>query len=153
MAESLGLGAALWSPLGGGLLSGKYRSSSDGRLTDWNRLVHTEDEPVKAATVDAVLEVADQTGVPAAQVALAWLLERARQSTTALVPVIGPRTVEQVESYIASLDVRLDEQQYLRLDQVSRVPMGAPFDQLAAQATVPLGGDAAVFAPPRIPRG
>lgn len=153
MAESLGLGAALWSPLGGGLLSGKYRSSSDGRLTDWNRLVHTEDEPVKAATVDTVLAVADEIGVPAAQVAVAWLLERGRQSTTALVPVIGPRTVEQVDSYIASLDVRMDEGQYSRLDQVSRIPMGAPFEQLAAQVAVPLGGDATVFAPQRIPRG
>ena len=78
MAESLGLGAAVWSPLGGGLLSGKYRSSSDGRLTDWKRLVHTEDEPAKAATVDAVLAVAGEIGVPAAQVAVAWLLERAQ---------------------------------------------------------------------------
>src|SRR3954469_600988 len=129
MAESLGLGAALWSPLGGGLLSGKYRSGSDGRLTDWKRLVHTEDEPAKAATVDAVLAVADELGVPAAQVAVAWLLERGVRSTTALVPVIGPRTVEQTDSYITSLGVRLDDEQYLRLDQVSRVPMGAPFDQ------------------------
>ena len=153
MAESLGLGAALWSPLGGGLLSGKYRSSSDGRLTDWNRLVHTEDEPVKAATVDAVLEVADEIGVPAAQVAVAWLLERAKQSTTALVPVIGPRTVDQIDSYIAAAEVRLDHEQYLRLDQVSGIPMGAPFEQLASQATAPLGGDAAVFAPARFPRG
>src|SRR5881628_973136 len=48
MAEALGVGAALWSPLGGGLLTGKYRSSSAGRLTEWNRLVHAEDEPVKA---------------------------------------------------------------------------------------------------------
>jgi aryl-alcohol dehydrogenase-like predicted oxidoreductase len=152
MAESLGLGAALWSPLGGGLLSGKYRSSSDGRLTDWNRLVHTEDEPAKAATVDAVLAVADEIGVPAAQVAVAWLLERARQSTTALVPVIGPRTVEQIDSYVASLDVRLDEEQYLRLDEASRIQMGAPYEQLASQATAPLGGDAAILAPARIPR-
>ncbi len=66
--------------------------------------MHTEDEPAKAATVDAVLEVADEIGVPAAQVAVAWLLERARRSTTALVPVIGPRTVEQIDSYLASLD-------------------------------------------------
>ncbi|WP_123027898.1 aldo/keto reductase [Mycolicibacterium stellerae] len=153
MAESLGLGAALWSPLGGGLLSGKYRSGSKGRLTDWKRLVHTEDEPTKAATVDAVLAVADEIGVPAAQVAVAWLLERAARSTTALVPVIGPRTVEQTDSYLAALDVRLDDKQYLRLDQISRVPMGAPFDQLASEALIPLGGDAAVLAPARIPRG
>ena len=41
MAEALGLGAALWSPLGGGLLTGKYRTSDEGRLTDWKRLIHT----------------------------------------------------------------------------------------------------------------
>jgi hypothetical protein len=84
---------------------------------------------------------------------VAWLLERARRSTTALVPVIGPRTVEQTDSYIASLDVRMDDEQYSRLDQVSRIAMGAPYEQLASQATAPLGGDAAVFTPARIPRG
>ena len=152
MAESMGLGAAVWSPLGGGLLSGKYRSSSSGRLTDWKRLVHTEDEPAKAATVDAVLAVAGEVGVPAAQVAVAWLLERARRSTTAVVPVIGPRTVEQTDSYIASLEVRLDDEQYSRLDQVSGISMGAPYEQLASQATAPVGGDAEVFAPSRVPR-
>jgi aryl-alcohol dehydrogenase-like predicted oxidoreductase len=40
MAEALGLGVALWSPLGGGLLTGKYRESDAGRLTDWIRLIH-----------------------------------------------------------------------------------------------------------------
>lgn len=64
------------------------------------------------ARADTLLAVADEIGLPAAQVAVAWLLERGRQSTTALVPVIGPRTVEQVDSYIASLDVRIDEEQY-----------------------------------------
>jgi aryl-alcohol dehydrogenase-like predicted oxidoreductase len=153
MAESLGLGAALWSPLGGGLLSGKYRSSSHGRLTDWNRLVHREDEPAKVATVDAVLEVAGEIGVPAAQVAVAWLLERARRSATALVPVIGPRTVDQVDSYLASLNVGLDDEHYRRLDEASRIRMGAPYDQLASQPTAALGGDATVFVPADIPRG
>jgi aryl-alcohol dehydrogenase-like predicted oxidoreductase len=152
MAESLGLGAALWSPLGGGLLSGKYRASSEGRLTDWNRLLHSEEEPVKRATVDVVLEVAGEIGVPAAQVAVAWLLERARKSSTGVVPIIGPRTVAQVESYLASLDVRLSDEQYRRLDHVSRIEMGAPYEQLASQATAPLGGDADVLAPAQIPR-
>src|SRR4051794_13507715 len=51
MAEGLGIGAALWSPLGGGLLSGKYRRGEEGRMTAWNRLVHTEDGGRKSATV------------------------------------------------------------------------------------------------------
>jgi aryl-alcohol dehydrogenase-like predicted oxidoreductase len=152
MAEAMGLGAALWSPLGGGLLSGKYRTGTAGRLTDWNRLVHTEDEPVKTATVDAVLQVADELGVPPAQVAVAWLLERGRRSSTALVPIIGPRTVEQTVSYLASLDVKLDDGQYRRLDEVSRIDLGQPHKQLAAQATATLGGDASGFNPPRVPR-
>src|SRR6201988_449142 len=88
MAEAMGLGAALWSPLGGGVLSGKYRSGTAGRLTDWGRLGHTEEKPVKAATVDAVLEIAGEIAVPAAQVAVGWLLERARRSSTGVVPVI-----------------------------------------------------------------
>ncbi|GFG53156.1 oxidoreductase [Mycolicibacterium agri] len=153
MAESLGLGAALWSPLGGGLLTGKYRTGSKGRLTEWNRVVHTEtDDPVKAATVDAVLAVASEIGVPAAQVAVAWILERARRSTTGVVPIIGPRTVEQLDSYLAALDVRLDDSHYQRLDEVSRIRLGAPFEQLARDVTLPIGGDTEVFAPAQIPR-
>jgi len=152
MAEAIGLGVALWSPLGGGVLSGKYRSSTVGRLTEWDRLVHTEDEPVKVATVDAVIEVADQIGVSAAQVAVAWLLERRRRSLTALVPIIGPRTVEQAESYLASLDLELDDDHYRRLDEVSRVDPGQPHNQIATRATVAMGGEASGFIPPRVPR-
>src|SRR6476619_5463147 len=152
MAEAIGLGVALWSPLGGGVLSGKYRSSTVGRLTEWDRLVHTEDEPVKAATVDAVIEVADQIGVPAAQGAVACLLERGRRSLTALVLIIGQRTVEQAESYLASLDLKLDDDHYRRLDEVSRIDPGQPHNQIAARATVAMGGEASGFTPPRLPR-
>ncbi|MGY4654580.1 aldo/keto reductase [Mycobacterium sp. URHB0021] len=151
MAEAMGLGAALWSPLGGGLLSGKYRSGTAGRLTDWNRLVHIEDEQAKTATVDAVIETADALGVPAAQVAVAWLLERGRRSSTGVVPIVGPRTAAQTESYLAALDVRLDDRQYRHLDEVSRIDFGQPHAALAAQPTATLGGDASGFSPPRIP--
>ena len=140
MAESLGVGAALWSPLGGGLLTGKYRGGGDGRLTEWNRLVHTEDGPTKAATVDAVIEAADGLGVPAAQVAVAWLLERSRRSPTGVVPIIGPRTVEQLDSYLAALEVDLGADVFERLDEVSRIPLGQPHEQNATQGAVTRGG-------------
>ncbi|MEV7977649.1 hypothetical protein [Streptomyces sp. NPDC086519] len=52
MAESLGLGAALWSPLGGGLLTGKYRSSAGGRPSDLGMVIHTESTGQKTAVVD-----------------------------------------------------------------------------------------------------
>src|SRR5882762_6942288 len=140
MAETLGLGAALWSPLGGGLLTGKYRTGGDGRLTGWNRLVHTEDDSTKAATVDAVLAAAGQLGVPAGQVAVAWLLKRARRSTTGVVPIIGPRTVEQLDSYLASLDVDLGADIYDRIDEASRIDLGQPHNQNAKTRVATLGG-------------
>jgi hypothetical protein len=46
----------------------------------------------------------------------------------------------------------MDEERYQRLDQAGRISMGAPYEQLSSQATAPVGGDAAVFAPARIPR-
>lgn len=145
MAEALGIGAALWSPLGGGLLTGKYRSGSDGRLTAWNRLVHTEDDTTKTATVDAVLAAAEQLGVPAAQVAVAWLLERARRSPTGIVPIVGPRTVEQLDSYVAALDVDLGADTYDRIDEVSRIDLGQPHNQNAKTRVATLGGDLSGF--------
>jgi len=145
MAESLGLGAALWSPLGGGLLTGKYRTGSDGRLTALNRLVHTEDDSTKAATVEAVLAAAEQLGVPAAQVAVAWLLERARRSTTGVAPIIGPRTVEQLDSYLASLDIGLGADIYDRIDEASRIDLGQPHNQNAETRVVTLGGELSGF--------
>ncbi|MFJ2645622.1 aldo/keto reductase [Streptomyces sp. NPDC087420] len=106
MAEAHGLGGALWSPLGGGLLTGKYRTSAEGRPTDWGRIVHTEDSRQKTAVVDAVLTVAKEAGVRPAQVAVAWVRERAERSVTPLVPVIGPRSLARLEDYLGALDVR-----------------------------------------------
>ncbi|MCT7661858.1 aldo/keto reductase [Mycobacterium deserti] len=151
MAEALGLGAALWSPLGGGLLTGKYRLSDGGRLTDWNRLIHTETDGSKAATVDTVLEIAEQLGVPAAQVAVAWLLERARRAPTGLVPIIGPRTVQQLDDYLAALDVDIEPAVYHRLDDVSRVELGQPHDKLIQEGAEALGGDLGHFRLPAVP--
>jgi aryl-alcohol dehydrogenase-like predicted oxidoreductase len=101
--------------------------------------------------VDALLAVAADLTVPPAQVAVAWLLRRAATAATALVPVIGPRTVSQLDDYLGALDVRLDEEQYQRLDQVSRVPLGRPHDLVATQVPALLGGPDMAFRPPFVP--
>ena len=142
MAEALGLGGALWSPLAGGLLTGKYRTSDAGRLTELKRLVHTEDDDRKTATVDTVLAVAGELAVPAAQVALAWLLARNRRSATTLVPVTGPRNLAQLDDYLAALDVHLDDDQYRRLDEASQIPLGQPHDLNNSRRAPLLGGSA-----------
>ncbi|WP_356948703.1 aldo/keto reductase [Streptomyces chengbuensis] len=105
MAEALGLGAALWPPLGGGLLTGKYRRGTDGRLSDLRTLVHTESSDQKTAVVDTVLAVAEETGASPAQVSVARLRERAARATTSYVPIIGPRNTAQLEDYLGALEV------------------------------------------------
>jgi aryl-alcohol dehydrogenase-like predicted oxidoreductase len=151
MAEALGLGVTLWSPLGGGLLTGKYRHSDAGRLTDWDRLIHTEDSDQKTRIVDEVLAVADEIGVPPAQVAMAWLRDLDARSTTSVISVIGPRSVAQLEDYLAALDVTLTREQADRLDAVSAPTLGVPHGVIASVRDAVLGGDASQFTPSAIP--
>jgi aryl-alcohol dehydrogenase-like predicted oxidoreductase len=127
-ADALGLGVALWSPLAGGLLTGKYRVSKEGRLTDWKAVVHTEDTDQKTAVVDALLRMSEQAGVSPSQVAMAWLRARAERAATAHIPIIGPRDLAQLEDYLAALDVQLSAAQIEELDQVSSVRLGVPFE-------------------------
>jgi aryl-alcohol dehydrogenase-like predicted oxidoreductase len=143
MAERFGLGAALYSPLGGGLLTGKYRHSDEGRLSTLKSIIQREDSDQKTAVVDALLDISTATGEQPAEIAIAYLLERSRRSRTALVPVIGPRSTSQLTSYLHALEVHLDDQQYQRLAGVSAPTLGIPHD--GAQATHPalLGGDTA----------
>jgi aryl-alcohol dehydrogenase-like predicted oxidoreductase len=146
MAEALGLGVAAWSPLGGGLLTGKYRTGTGGRLTEWQgTLLHSEDDARKVATVDAVIAASEDLGVPAAQVAVAWLLERARRSVTGIVPIIGPRTPEQTDSYLAALEVEVSDDWYRKLDEASRIDLGQPANGVAEILPATLGGDGGTF--------
>jgi aryl-alcohol dehydrogenase-like predicted oxidoreductase len=151
MAESLGLGAALWSPLAGGLLTGKYRGSDAGRLSAWGRLVHTETTAQKTATVDAVLEIAAELGTAPAQVAIAWLRERAARAATTLVTIIGPRDTRQLGDYLGALDVELTDEHFTRLSEVSAVARGMPHDIIAERQDTLLGGDASQVIRPAVP--
>ncbi|MGA1813972.1 aldo/keto reductase [Frondihabitans sp. 4ASC-45] len=127
MAEALGLGVNLWSPLAGGLLTGKYRDGAEGRKTDPSRWV-ADTSAQTTAVIDTVLQVAAETGASAAQVSMAWLRERGNRSVTAVVPIIGPRTMAQLEDYLGALDVELTRDQYQRLDDVS-----APGGEISAE--------------------
>jgi aryl-alcohol dehydrogenase-like predicted oxidoreductase len=151
MAESLGLGAALWSPLGGGLLTGKYRRSDEGRLTDLKAVIHTESTEQKTAVIDTVLAVAEETGATPAQVSVAWLRERAAQASTSFVPIIGPRSLTQLDDYLGALDVRLAPEQFTRLSDVSTIPLGVPHEATAGARDAVQGGDASLITQPAVP--
>jgi aryl-alcohol dehydrogenase-like predicted oxidoreductase len=145
MAEALDLGVALYSPLGGGLLTGKYRHSDEGRLTSLGAVIHREDTDQKAAVVDAVLDIAGQVGKPPAQVAVAWELERSRRAAATVVPIIGPRTAAQLDDYLRGAELDLDEEHYRRLTDVSAPHLGAPHDDAERSADAVRGGVAERF--------
>ncbi|WP_285597191.1 aldo/keto reductase [Kineosporia sp. NBRC 101731] len=129
------LGILVWSPLAGGLLSGKYRrdvTAPEGsrHLGDWNEPpVH--DETKLYDIVDALVETGETHGVSAAQVALAWLL--GRPGVTSL--VIGARTETQLTDNLAAADLVLTDEERTRLDTVSQTPLRYPYWHQAATAS------------------
>ena len=147
MVQAHGLGALLYSPLAGGLLTGKYRQGEQGRLSARGDAV--EGTTQRTAVVDAVLEIADETGTSAVQVSLAWLRRRAALASTALIPIVGPRSLSHLEAYLRSLDLELDEQHYDRLDEISAVRLGAPHEDVAGALSHGFDGDRSLLdAPP-----
>ncbi|MFE7036357.1 aldo/keto reductase [Streptomyces sp. NPDC057621] len=151
MAEALGLAVNLWSPLSGGLLTGKYRNGGEGRATDPSRFVTAESTRQRTAVIDAVLAVAEETGASAAQVSMAWLRERGTRSAATLVPIVGPRTLTQLDDYLGALEVTLTDEQYTRLGEVSAVEPGVPHGINGMIRENLLGGDASRFTGPLTP--
>ncbi len=141
MAEALGLGATLWSPLGGGFLTGKYREGKDNsRLTKLGMLVHTEKSARETALLDAVLAVAAEAGATPTHVAIAWLRHKAARSSTSLIPILGPRTRAQLDGTLGGLTLALTPEQAAKLDAVSAVPLGVPYEQQAGSMPKLAGG-------------
>jgi aryl-alcohol dehydrogenase-like predicted oxidoreductase len=150
MAEALGLAVNLWSPLAGGLLTGKYRNGGEGRATDPSRFVVPETGQ-KTAVIDEVLTIADETGAKAAQVSMAWLRGRGERSAATIIPIVGPRTLAQLDDYLGALDVTLTDEQYTRLDEVSAIDLGMPHWINGLIRENVLGGDAGRFVGPVTP--
>jgi aryl-alcohol dehydrogenase-like predicted oxidoreductase len=144
-AEALGLGVMLYSPLGGGLLTGKYRANEQGRLSGPVAIGQQEDTPQKVAAVDTLLDVAARTGEKPARVAMAWLRHAGRRWATAILPVIGPRTPAQLDDYLAALDLELDPAHLTALDAVSEPAPAYPQSALRTYADPVLGGAADRF--------
>ena len=130
-----GVGILVWSPLAGGLLSGKYRRDQDmpegsRHLTDWNE-PPIRDEDKLYDIVEVIVEIAEARGVSAAQVSLAWLLGRPGVSSI----VVGARTEEQLADNLAAADVELSDDERARLDEVSAPPLLYPFWHQAKSAS------------------
>jgi aryl-alcohol dehydrogenase-like predicted oxidoreductase len=134
-----GLGTLVWSPLAQGLLAGRYRR--DRRPEGVSRhLQDSHEPPVYDAealwrTVDVLVCIADARGVPAAPVALAWLL--ARPGITSL--VVGARTEEQLAENLTAATLELTAAEHDALERVSRQPLPYPYWHQRAEAADRLG--------------
>ena len=126
-AVDQGLGVLVWSPLAGGLLSGKYRrdqqpDSGSRQLTDWNEPPVYDQERLYD-TAEVLIGIGAEHGVSAAQVALAYLLRK--PAVTSL--VIGARTSEQLADNLAAASLTLSDAQMERLDKVSAPTLLYPY--------------------------
>lgn len=128
-----GVGVIPWSPLRGGWLSGKYRRGMTGpipgtRVDDatkqgWSESWNTYDNEHTWSVLDVLFAIVEESGKHPAQIALNWLLQR--PGVTA--PIIGARTMEQLEINLGSSGWLLSVEQMSRLEQVTEVPLPYPY--------------------------
>jgi aryl-alcohol dehydrogenase-like predicted oxidoreductase len=129
VADAFGLSVLAWAPLGGGVLTGKYtrdpsKTPDDSKRAADNQSRLTETNLAIAREVDSV---ADELGTTSARVALAWVRQRAAR----IIPVVGIRTLDQLEDILRSLQVQLPRDQWSRLDKVSQLELGFPYSLLS----------------------
>lgn len=131
MAHAYGLATMIWSPLGGGTLSGKYRDSKvKGRVTEGGGPVRQIPEQRREAILSALDDVAAATGATQAQVAIAWVCAQ-EPPEMSYIPVLGARTVSQLDENLAALDLRLESDQLALLDNASAIDPGFPNELMA----------------------
>lgn len=124
-AQALGLGIVAWSPLGGGVLTGKYRKGETGRAEGLGgNVFQPENSAQRTATIDTVIAIAAECGVSPGEVAISWVASKGN------LPIIGPRTLSQLESNLAAIELQLDTQQIARLDEVSVLPPIFPYSMI-----------------------
>ncbi|CAM3761629.1 oxidoreductase [Isoptericola cucumis] len=125
-ASTLGLGLLAWSPLGRGVLTGKYRRSlpADSRAASPHLAAFVDPylDDVSSAVVEAVATAAEGLGRAPLEVALAWLLAR----DTLACAVVGARTPAQLRTSLAAVDLALPAEVHAALDDVSAPEVGYP---------------------------
>ncbi|MBV9883662.1 MAG: aldo/keto reductase, partial [Sphingomonadaceae bacterium] len=133
MMASEGVGLMVWSPLAGGLLSGKY--GRDDEKGDGGRRANFDFPPVDKNRaydiVDAMKKIADAKGCTVAQVALAWLLHQPAVTSV----IIGAKRLDQLNDNLGAVDVALDADDLAALDAVSKLPPEYPGWMTERQAT------------------
>jgi aryl-alcohol dehydrogenase-like predicted oxidoreductase len=112
-----GLGLITWSPLAGGLLGGALQKHKNGRRSDEENLKKLE---AKRNQLEQYETLCKKIGHPPAEVALAWLLH----NPIVTAPIVGPRTLEQLESAVRAASIQLDKEVLIKLDEIFPGPGG-----------------------------
>jgi aryl-alcohol dehydrogenase-like predicted oxidoreductase len=143
MAEALGLGVAFWSPLAGGLLTGKYRNPAameTSRKKEWNGfLVKDEAGARETAILDTLQKIAKERGTKVGHVALAWIRQKHDHQTLSTVTILGAKNVAQLNDNIDSLSLNLTDPELTELNEVSRISLGSPYEVIAGSQQTILG--------------
>lgn len=149
LAQEMGLGVLPWSPLAGGVLSGKY-TRRDLAAARQPITASTDRKSINLASgrlnersleiAVTLKEVADQMGKTAAQVALAWTL----QNPAVTSPIIGARTFAQLEDNLGALEVVFDEEHLQHLDEVSKLELCFPYTLINTPTAAAMFGNVRV---------
>lgn len=127
MAKEFGLTVTAWSPLAGGILTGKYvdgKPHEGGRMSVPAMSAFRKDKADEDRIVGAVISLAKKKGASPAQIALAWL----RYASVPTIPIIGAKKMSQLEDNLASSEVELDKEELKLLNEASAIKLGFPQD-------------------------
>ena len=148
MANALDIGVTAWSPLAGGLLTGKYynkkiqaqmaqreqqNTSEKGRLTV---ISSRSGDPINVMFKDKdiliterVSKMANEIGCSPAQISLNWIRQRGK-ARKKIIPIIGARKESQIKENLECLNFELTKEQLNRLEEISKIELGFPYDFL-----------------------
>ncbi len=128
MAKALDIGITAWAPLAGGALTGKYlkNKNAEGRVKENSQRRNVPNTRI----TEAVVAVADQIGKSPAQVATRWTM----QQNQVVIPIVGARTLEQIEDSLGAADFELNPEYMKQLNDVSQIDLGFPHDFLQQDA-------------------
>src|ERR687888_726785 len=144
MARALDIGVTAWSPLAGGVLSGKYSKSTQKNANEQKR--YTANNPMSASFVNErnisiateVQVIAKETNRTPSQIALNWIRQQhtGKDAVGVIIPIIGARTEAQINDNLGCLDFELTQDQLKRLDEKSKIQLGFPHDFISEAANL-----------------
>ncbi|MFA5495881.1 MAG: aldo/keto reductase [Porticoccaceae bacterium] len=136
MVREFGLGITPWSPLRSGLLSGKYRRDDHQNKSGRQAMGMNNVDERSLDIIEAVVAVAEEIGSTPARVALSWVCRQAEVTS----PIIGARTLAQLEDNVQCLDLALGDEHLARLSDLTRPVLSFPHPFLAHSAGFRNGG-------------